>query len=103
MAQAYVEPLQIPIIKETCVGKSDKCFIKMKFRRDPTSITPDLYEFSMSIFDDGDPEEFLLLMRNFNMTLASSGTLETGANIQYFHTLARGKALRHFDPLSADL
>ena len=34
------------------------------------------------------------------MTLAASGTLATGAKIQYLHTLVRGEALLHFDLLS---
>ena len=44
----------------------------------------DLYEFKTVMFDNGDPEEILVLVWNFNMTLASSGTLETGKNINIF-------------------
>ena len=57
----------------------------------------------MSFFDNGDPEELFLFVRNFNVTLADSGTLDTGANIQYLRTLVRGEELRHFDLLSADV
>ena len=57
----------------------------------------------MFLFDNGDPEEFLLFELNFDMTLAASGTLETGAEIQYLCTLVRGKALRKFEVLSADV
>ena len=42
-------------------------------------------------------------MRNFNMTLAASGTLETGKNVQYLHTLVRGEALRQFELVYADV
>ena len=56
----------------------------------------DLYEFKIDLFDKGDLEELLLLVRNFNMTLAASGTLETGAKVQYICTLVRGEALRQF-------
>ena len=48
---------------------------------DPTLFTSDLYEFKMYLFENGDPEVFLLLVRNFNMNLAASGTLETGAKV----------------------
>ena len=58
MTQAHVEPLQIILIKETYNGKSDKYFVKLKLCRDPKSITSDLYEFRMSLFDNGKPEEF---------------------------------------------
>ena len=47
----------------------------------------------MSLFDNGDPEEFFFV-RNFNMTLAATGTLENGAKIQYLCTLVRGEVLR---------
>ena len=56
----------------------------------------------MSFFDDGNPEEFLLFMCNFNMTLAASGALKTGAKIQCLRMLVRGEALCKFDLLSAD-
>ena len=46
------------------------------------SSTSDLYEFKMYLFDNGDAEEFLLLLRNFNMTIASSGALEMDAKVQ---------------------
>ena len=63
----------------------------------------DLYEFKMCLFNNGKPEEFLLFVRNFNMTLVASGTLEAGAKYQYLSTLIRGEALRQFDSLSADV
>ena len=65
--------------------------------------TSDLYEFKMSLFDNGEPEEFLLFMRNFNTALAASGILEAGAKIQYLPTLVRREALHHFDLLSDDV
>ena len=57
----------------------------------------------MSLFDHGDPEELLLFVRNFQMTLVDTGTLETEAKVQYLRTLVRGEAVRHFDLLSADV
>ena len=56
----------------------------------------DLYEFKIDLFDNGELEELLLLVRNFNMTLAASGTLEMGAKAQYICTIVRGEALRQF-------
>ena len=84
-------------------GKSDKYFVKLKLRIYPTSPTSDLYEFKISLFDNGKPEEFLFFVRNFNMTLLASGTLEAGAKYQYLRTLVCGEALRQFDSLSADI
>ena len=57
----------------------------------------------MSLFDNGKPEEFLLLICNFSTTLAASGTLEAGAKFQYLFTLVCGEALHKFDSLWDDL
>ena len=56
----------------------------------------------MSLFENGKQEEFLLFMRNFNMNLAASGTMEKGTKIKYLRKLVRGELLRQFDSLSAD-
>ena len=63
----------------------------------------DLYEFKMSLFDHVKPEEFLLFTRNFDMTLASTGTLEIDTKIQYICTIFRGEVLCWFDLFSANL
>ena len=102
MAQVHVEPPTIPLIKVKYDGKSEKYFVQLKFCRDTTSSTLDLYKFKMSLFDNGDSEDFLLFVRNFNKTLAVSGTLETGSKVQYICTLFRVEALRQFEFLSAD-
>ena len=87
---AHVEPPLIPLIKETSTGKSYGDYVKLKMRRDPMSSTLDLYEFRMSLFYYGKPEEFLLLVWNFQMNLAATGMLETEAKVQYIRTLFRG-------------
>ena len=99
----HVEPPPIPLSKEMCNGKSDKYFINMKLRIDTTYSTSDLYNFKMSLFDHGEPEEFLLFIRNFNMNLAATGTLDMDTEIQYIGTLVRREALYKFDLLSDDV
>ena len=86
----HVEPPPIPLIQETYDRKLDKYFIKLKLRRDHMSSTSDLYELKMSLFENGEPEEFLLFVRNSNMTLTESWTLEAGMIIQYLRTLVLG-------------
>ena len=78
-----MEPLPIPIIKETFNRKSNEYFVKLKLHRDTTSSMQDLYEFNMSLFDHGKPEEFLLFIHNFNMTLTATGTLDMDTKIQH--------------------
>ena len=87
ITQTHVEPTNISIIKEKNNGKSDNDSVKLKLRRYPTSSTSDLYEFKISLFDNGDPEGFLLFVCNFNMTLLVSGTLEVDTKFQFLHTI----------------
>ena len=65
----HVDPTPIPLIKSNNGDKPDKYFIKIKLCRDPTSEKSDLYEFKMALFDNFDPEEFLLFICNFNMNI----------------------------------
>ena len=103
MTLSHVEPPSIPLIKGAYDGKSEKDLLKLKLRRRPTSSMSDLYGFRMSLFDNGEPEEFLLFICNFNTTLSATGTLYMGAKIKYIRTLVCGEALRRFYLLFADV
>ena len=100
---AHVEPSMIPFIKEISTGKSDGDYVKLKLCRDPKSSTSDIYEFRISLFDYDKPEEFLLSVWDFKMTLVATGTLEIDVKVQYLFTLVRGEVLRQFDLLSDDM
>ena len=82
MTHPYVDPPPIPLIQETHNGKSDKKSVKLKLHIYPTLSTSDLYEFKMYLFDNGELEEFLLFIRNFNMTLVALGMIKAGAKDQ---------------------
>ena len=71
MNHPHVDPPPIPLIQETHDGKSDKYFVQLKLRRDPKLSTSELYDFKMSLSDNGEPEDFLLFVCNFNMNLAA--------------------------------
>ena len=53
----------------------------------------------MALLDNGEPEEFLLFISNFNLTLETSGMLLDRVNFQYLCTLVSGEALLQFDTL----
>ena len=97
----HVEPTPVPLVKETSTGKSDRDYVKLKMRIDPTSGTSYLYGFRMSLFDHGGPEELLLFVKIFQITLSATVMLETDVGVQYICTLVRGKSLRQFDLLSS--
>ena len=89
VVQVHVKPPPTPLIKIKHDDKLDKYFVKLKLRRDPTSTKWDLYEFKMDLFDNGNPEGFLV-HGNFNMNLAASGTPETAAKFHYIRMIFHG-------------
>ena len=96
-------PPSIPRIKSDNNDNLDKYFVKLKLRGYLTSEKSYFYQFKMALFNNGNSEDFLLFVRNFNMTLEDSGILEPAANYQYLHTLVCGELLRHVDLLSDDV
>ena len=63
--QMHLDPPPITIIKSNNNVKLDKYCVKTKLRSDPTSEKSDLYDFKMSLFDNGYPEVFLLFIQFF--------------------------------------
>ena len=51
----------------------------------------------MTFFNNSDPEEFLLFVINFTMSIQDLGILTASAKLQYLCTLLCGEALRKFD------
>ena len=90
VVHVQVELLPITLIKRKHDDKWDKYFVKLKLRRYLTSEQSDLYDFKMTLFNNSDQEEFLLFVRNFNMTLVASVMLETKNKVQYICTLVHG-------------
>ena len=70
---------------------------------DPTSGKSNLYEFKMALFDNGNMEELLLFVRNFNTTLKASGMIVAGAKTHYLSILICGEALSQFDTFYAEV
>ena len=97
-----MEPPPIPLIKSRHDDKLDKDFVKLKICSDTTSEKLDIYEYKMALFGNGEPDEFLLFVCNFNMNLEASGMMETSTKVQYLHTLVSGEALHQFDSMSVD-
>ena len=102
VVQVYVDPPPIPLIKGKHDDKLDKDLVELKFCRDKISENADIYECKKALFENKNPEEFFLFVRNFNMTIDASGSMDMAENIQYLCTLVRGEALCQFDTLSAD-
>ena len=48
----------------------------------------------MNTFDDGQPEELLALLKNFNIEIDGTVTTTPKGRINYLCTILRGQALR---------
>ena len=83
--------------------KSDKYCVEIKFLSDPTLEDSDLYEFKMALFDNVEPEDFLLFVQNYQMISEASGTLTHGAKIQCLCTLLHFKLLSQIEMLSVEV
>ena len=101
--QVHVEPPLIPLIKSKNNDKLDKYCVKIKLCRDLTSEKLDIYVFYMTFFDNGEPEELLLFIINFQITLEASWTITDDAKIQHIYTLVRGKVLHQLDIFSTEV
>ena len=76
---------------------------KNQLRTDLTSENSDNYKLKTALLDNSKLEDFLLFLRNFQMTLEESGILASGGKIQYLCTLVRGKVLQQLETLSVEV
>ena len=44
----------------------------------------------MSLFDNGEPDDFILFQRNYQMILETLGNITAGVRIQYLRNLLHG-------------
>ena len=92
-----MESPTLPLIKSKNYLKEEKDCVKIKLFRDPTLEMPDMYEFSIVLFDNYKPEEFLLFVKNSKMNLNASGIITDDYNLWYLLNILHGEALSQFD------
>ena len=80
--QIHVDTPPIPLIKSDIDTNLEKDYVKIKLRRNTMLETYDMYDFKMALFDNFEPEEFLLFKRNYQMKLEVPGSITSGENIQ---------------------
>ena len=57
----------------------------------------------MALFDNGEPEELLLFIWKYQITLEASGMIAADTNIWYICRVVRGEALHQLDILSVEV
>ena len=99
----HIKPPPILLFKSDRNDKSDKDYVGFKLRRDMTSEKLYLYQLKMYLFKNGNPEGFLLFIRNFSLTIKALETLETAAKVHYLCSLFCVEYLCQFDSLPSDV
>ena len=63
--------------------------------------TSETYNINISTYDDGRPEYFLAILKNFK--IAIDGTFKTypSAQINYLHTMLRGQLIKELYELAS--
>ena len=99
--QFQADPSPIPLINsETQRKKTEIDCNKVKLRKKPASSMSGPYEYKVALFENGEPEEFLLFIREFRKTLRANGVMPEIGRIQYLCTLLCGESLFEFETLS---
>ena len=95
--QACIDPPPILLIK---LGVDyDRTTHIIKIRINPSSVASETYNVNMNTFDYCQPEEFLSLLRNYNIVTDGTGTTTPYGCINYLRMMLCGQALREYDKL----
>ena len=72
--QARIETPLIPLIKAELEEEKSSNITKVNMRRNPVSAASETYDLNMATFENGQPEEFLALLKNFKTVIDGIGT-----------------------------
>ena len=63
--------------------------------------TSETYNINMSTFEDSQPEEFLVILKNFSIPIDATVSTSALERINYICTMLRGEYLIQFDELAS--
>ena len=97
--QARIEPLPNPPIKLELKYEHAIYTLKVKMKRKSIPSASETYNMNISMFNDGQPDEFLALLNNFKIEIDGTGTTSPSGRITCLRNMLCGQALRDFDEL----
>ena len=97
--QARIEPPPIPLINFEFKDERSIHIIKVRMRRNPTSAVSCTFNINMSTFDDGQPEEFLALLKNSRIEIYGTVITSPSGRINYLSMMLCEQVLRELDEL----
>ena len=68
-------------------------------QRNTSSAASEMQNINMNMFDYGQLEEFISLLKNFNIVIDGTRATTPSGRINYLDTMLCGQALRKFDEL----
>ena len=70
-------------------------------RRNSASLGSETYEFKITIFENGAPEELRQFLTNVNKAIKVTGAMTVAVRINFLRTLLHVEALQEFDILAS--
>ena len=65
-------------------------------RRNPASSTLEIYKLQIKVFENGQPEELIALLKKFKKAIGGTGTTTITGLISYLRIMLHGEALWAF-------
>ena len=91
--QTWINPSNIPLSIQEQPEVNYCNTIKVKMRRNPSSVGLETYEFKMTIFENGKPEELFQFLKNFKNLIDGMGTISVVGSIYLLCELLSGYVL----------
>ena len=79
--QARIDPPPIPLLKAKTGKTEETHIIKIKILRYPASATSETYDLKLQTFENGKPEEFLQMIKDFKTGIDVTGTNSVSGKI----------------------
>ena len=98
--QARIDPPKTPLLKVTTGKTEETHIIKNKMHQNPVSATYETHNLKVQKFENGEPEEFLQMMKDFRTGIDGTGTNSASVKIQFLCTMLYGEPLREFDVIA---
>ena len=89
----------MPTINSGEEDEKERKTTKVKMYCNPGSAASDTYKLKMATFKNGQQEDFLLLLKNFNTMIDGAVTTTVAGRINYLCMILHGETSQDFDKL----
>ena len=97
--QARINPPPIPLKRAAPETVKECDIINIKMQWYPARATSDTNDLEINMFENGKPEYFLKIMKNFKTAIDATGATSAAGKINYLRTILCVESQREFDNL----